>query len=69
MGWLELIVIAIYIQAFYWYGRLSYVQGVLDRHHDPDCRRVRKVLNAGYDHMPARVAAIFNGRGGSRQAR
>ncbi len=37
--------LAAYVQAFVWYGRLSYVQGVLDRHHSPDSPRVRKVLH------------------------
>jgi hypothetical protein len=46
MEWYELAILAIYVQAFIWYGRLSYVQGVLDRHHSPDSPRVRKVLYA-----------------------
>jgi hypothetical protein len=46
MEWYELVLLAIYVQAFVWYGRLSYVQGVLDRHHSPDSPRVHKVLYA-----------------------
>lgn len=46
MEWFELLMLAAYVQAFVWYGRLSYVQGVLDRHHSPDSPRVRKVLHA-----------------------
>jgi hypothetical protein len=44
MPWFELIVAALYVQAFLWYGRLSYVQGVLDRHYDARAKRVRHVL-------------------------
>ncbi len=46
MEWFELLMLAVYVQAFVWYGRLSYVQGVLDRHHSKDSPRVRKVLHA-----------------------
>jgi hypothetical protein len=46
MGWLDLIVLTLYIQAFIWYGRLSYVQGVLDRHYAPRSERVRHVLRS-----------------------
>jgi hypothetical protein len=67
MSWFELILLAIYIQAFYWYGRLSYVQGVLDRHHAPESKRVRKVLEAGR-RLPMRLAAVLSGRGDSRPA-
>jgi hypothetical protein len=44
MGWFDLILLTLYLQAFIWYGRLSYVQGVLDRHHTPHSERVRHVL-------------------------
>jgi hypothetical protein len=44
MGWFDLILLTIYLQAFIWYGRLSYVQGVLDRHYAPQSERVRHVL-------------------------
>lgn len=52
MPWLELIVLAIYAQAFLWYGRLSYVQGVLDRHHEPGAKRVRRVLRDQAEAVP-----------------
>jgi hypothetical protein len=68
MSWFELFVLAIYIQAFFWYGRLSYVQGVLDRHHDPDSKPVRKVLEAGYRRRAMRLAAAFSGRGDNHRA-
>lgn len=58
MPWLELIVVAIYLQAFVWYGRLSYVQGVLDRHHEPDASRVRRVLRG----FPTPIAAMHRAR-------
>jgi hypothetical protein len=51
MEWLDLILLTLYVQAFVWYGRLSYVQGVLDRHYTPGSDRVRNVLRAGA--MPA----------------
>lgn len=44
MGWIDLIAMTLYLQAFVWYGRLSYVQGVLDRHYTPRSERVRNVL-------------------------
>jgi hypothetical protein len=47
MRWLDLALLAVYLQAFVWYGRLSYVQGVLERHWTPENPRVRKVLHVG----------------------
>jgi hypothetical protein len=55
MRWYELLMLAMYVQAFIWYGRLSYVQGVLDRHHSPDSPRVRKVLHAAPLPVLARI--------------
>jgi hypothetical protein len=54
MTWFELIALLIYIQAFFWYGRLSYVQGVLDRHHAPQSKRVRKILYPDSRPIPLR---------------
>ena len=69
MRWFELFTFAIYIQAFIWYGRLSYVQGVLDRHLAPELPKVRKVIEGNGQPVPARVLAGFSARVGSRRAR
>lgn len=58
MPWFELIVAALYLQAFIWYGRLSYVQGVLDRHYDPRAKRVRHVLE-GQRASPLPVRSLY----------
>jgi hypothetical protein len=47
MRWLDLALLAVYLLAFVWYGRLSYVRGVLDRHWTPETPSVQKVLHAG----------------------
>jgi hypothetical protein len=69
MEWYELAAMAIYAQAFIWYGRLSYVQGVLDHRHAPDSPSVRKVIGEESGMRGELVPVRINGRGDSRRAR
>jgi hypothetical protein len=66
MGWFDVIVLTLYLQAFIWYGRLSYVQGVLDRHYTPRSDRVRNVLRSGAGERLTGAAAALEAQRTSR---